>query len=34
VRYGLTRIETTPAGGANWTDRIEALGELTNEVDS
>src|SRR6266566_3141794 len=40
VRYardhGLTRIDATPAGVADWTDRVKALGEglLMNEIDS
>jgi cation diffusion facilitator CzcD-associated flavoprotein CzcO len=33
---GLTRIEATPAGVAQWTDHVKALGEglLMNEIDS
>ncbi len=33
---GLTRIEATPAGVAQWTDHVMALGEglLANEIDS
>jgi cation diffusion facilitator CzcD-associated flavoprotein CzcO len=34
--HGLTRIEATPAGVADWTDHVKALGEglLMNEIDS
>jgi cation diffusion facilitator CzcD-associated flavoprotein CzcO len=34
--HGLTRAECTPAGVADWTDHVRALGEglLSNEVDS
>jgi cation diffusion facilitator CzcD-associated flavoprotein CzcO len=33
---GLTRIEATPAGVAQWTDHVKAMGEglLMNEIDS
>ena len=33
---GLTRIEVTSAGVAEWTDHVEALGEglLMNEINS
>src|SRR6185503_17735144 len=34
--HGLTRAECIPAGVADWTDHVRALGEglLSNEVDS
>jgi len=34
--HGLTRIEATAAGVADWTDHVKALGEglLSNEIDS
>jgi cation diffusion facilitator CzcD-associated flavoprotein CzcO len=34
--HGLTRVEATPAGVADWTDHVKSLGEglLMNEIDS
>ncbi len=34
--HGLTRAECDPAGVADWTDHVKALGEglLSNEIDS